>query len=281
MKQIIKKWIIIICCGCLFAGCSPREGADAANTGMESMTDTDENAVQNAQEENNVAEISDSTTDTISDTLTETNSSDEPDVEENNLVEISDKVDEKAEPYIDAYVNLSSDTEIEGCEWMQYGDGQVLRVKVQYTVQPENDYQHKEDYFLFITQTGEVSNVIEVNYEDKGVPYGLETDCATEHELGWACGFDAHFEDVTFDGKDDLLIFVGYSGNSGAGFYCAYIYEDGDFRYERTFEHIPSYKVDAVNEVIYGEMRGSAESFYDYVYKYENGEFILLEMNES
>lgn len=157
-------------------GFSPQEKADATNMGTESMTDadentlvkTDDNAGQNAQEENHLAELSENMTDAVSNILTKTNSSDEPDVGENQLAQISDKVDEKAEPYIVAYVSLSDDTEIEGCEWMQYGDRQVLRVKVQYKEQPENDYQHKEDFFLFITQDGDVSKVIEVNYDDKG-----------------------------------------------------------------------------------------------------------------
>lgn len=274
MERIIKKirkWMIIICCSCLCIGCSPQEEADATNMGTESTTDadenklveTDDNAGQNVQEGNHLAEISENTTDTVPNTLTETDSSDEPDV------------DEKAEPYIDAYVSLSDDTEIEGCEWMQYGDEQVLRVKIQYKEEPENDYPHKEDYFLFMTQDGDVSNIIKVNYEDKGVPYGLETDCATQHQLGAACGFDAHFEDVTFDGEEDLLIFVGYS--KGTKFYCAYIYENGEFHYERTFEHIPSYVVDTEKEVIYGSATYTATDFGDVTFEYINGEFLLME----
>lgn len=267
-------------------GCNSQEEADVTNTGTESTTDADENTLvekddnagQSAREENLLAEISENTTG--SNTLTETNSSDEPDVEENQLAQISDKVDEKAEPYIVAYISLSDDTEIEDCEWMQYGDRQVLRVKIQYKKQPENDYQHKEDYFLFITQDGDVSNVIKVNYDDKGGPSGIETDCATQHQLGWACGFDAHFEDVTFDGEEDLLISVGDSTSSR--FYCAYIYENGEFRYERTFEHIPSYVIDTGKEVIYGSAVYSAGYFLeDVTYKYINGEFLLIETIET
>lgn len=273
---------MIMIFGCfLCIACSPQKEDAATNMETGSMTDADDNAGQKAKEENLLAEILENATDTFSNTLTETDSSVELDAEENQLTQTSDRVDEKAEPYIDAYINLSDDTEIEGCEWMQYGGGQVLRVKIQYKEIPEDDYPHKEDYFLFITQDGDVSNVIEVNYEDKGVggPYGLETDCATQHQLGWACGFDAHFEDVTFDGEEDLLIFVGYAGASR--FYCAYIYENGEFRYERTFEHIPSYVVDIENEVICGYGRGGATSFWDSTYKYVNGEFVLTESIDS
>lgn len=278
MERIIKnirRLMIIICCSCLCVGCNPQEEADAINTETENTTDADDNAGQNAQEENHLAEISENTTG--SDTLTETDSSDETDAGENQLAQISDKVDEKAEPYIVAYVSLSDDTEIEYCKWMEYGEEQVLRIAIQYKEQPENDYRHKEDYFLFITQDGDVSNIIEVNYEDKGLGMadGMETDCATHHRLGWGCDFDAHFEDVTFDGEEDLLIFVG-DGRCDRH-YCAYIYENGVFRYERTFEHIPVGVVDTEKEVICGSTTNSATSFTDVTYKYINGEFLIID----
>lgn len=271
MERIIKKiskWMIIICCSCLCVGCNPQEEADATNTGTESTTNADENA-------------STETDDNASHTLTETDSSDETVADENQLAQISDKMDEKAGPYIDAYITLSDDTEIEYCNWMEYGEEQVLRVAIQYKEQPENDYRHKEDYFLFISQDGDVLNVIEVNYEDKGLGMadGMETDCATQHQLGWACDFDAHFEDVTFDGEEDLLIFVG-DGRCDRH-YCAYIYENGEFRYERTFEHIPVGVVDTEKEVIYGSTTNSATSFTDVTYKYINREFLIIEAIET
>lgn len=277
--------MIIICCSSLCIACSTQEDDNAANIGTENLTDvseniliqTDDNAGQNAQEENRLANISENTTNTDSNALEETDHREEQDIEEDQLTQIADKVDEKAESYIDTYVSLTDDTEIEYCEWMEYGEEQVLRVAIQYKEQPENAYQHKEDYFLFITQNGDVSNIIEVNYEGKGVPSGIETDCATnpDHQLGWACGFDAHFEDVTFDGKEDLLIFVGYS--KSAAYYCAYIYDNGEFRYERTFEHIPSYTVDTEKEVIYGSVTYGAANFRDMTFKYINEEFLVTE----
>lgn len=263
-------WMIIIGCCCLCTACSTREDADAANIGTETLTDvsenillqTDENAEQNAQEENQPANISENTTDTDSSALEEADHREDQDIEENYLIQISDKVDEKAEPYIDTYVSLTDDTEIEYCEWMEYGEEQVLRVAIQYKEQPENAYRHKKDYFLFITQNGDVSNIIEENYEDK--------------YIAAACGFDAHFEDVTFDGEEDLLIFMGYAGN-GSTFYCAYIYENGEFRYERTFEEIPCYAVDTEEELIYGSNRESWNSYSDRTYQYIDGKFVLAE----
>ncbi len=274
VKKVSKRMIIIFCCFLCIA-CSPQEEVAATNPGMESAAGADENALaetddddgQNAEEEKHLTEISENTAGADENILLETDKNTESNEEENDIGKESERIDEKAEPYIEAYVNLSDDTEIEGCEWMQYGDEQVLRVKIQYKEQPENAYRHKEDYFLFITPDGNVSNVLEINYEDK--------------YIGSACGFEAHFEDVTFDGEKDLLIFLGHSGNGAADACCAYIYENGEFRYERTFEHISYYKVDIENEVIYGYMRYSATSFADLTYKYVNGEFILTETVET
>ncbi len=276
MERLIKyiRKYIIICCSCLCVGCSPQEEADTTNTGTEGVTDAEENALAETDAEKNALTEAD---DNASHTLTTETDSDEPDAEENQPAQISDKVDEKAEPYIDAYITLSDDTEIEYCNWMEYGEEQVLRVAIQYKEPPEDDYQHKEDYFFFITQDGDVSNVIEVNYEDKGVGMadGMETDCATDHQLGWACDFEAHFEDVTFDGEEDLLIFVG-DGRCDRH-YCAYIYENGEFRYERTFEHIPVGVVDTEKEIICGSITNNAASFTDVTYKYINGGFLIIE----
>ena len=58
------------------------------------------------------------------------------------------------------YVVLSDDTEIEGYEWMQCDGELVLRVKIWYKEKPEDTYRHKEDYFLFINENEEVSQIL-------------------------------------------------------------------------------------------------------------------------
>lgn len=194
---------------------------------------------------------------------------------------VSEGADLKAETYINEYVVLSDDTEIEGYEWMQYDENQVLRVKIQYKDKPADAYQHKEDDFLFITQDEEVSQTLVVNYEDKGIHIRLNegTECADNHCLGEGCGFDAHFEDVTFDGKKDLIISVGNSRH--AAYYCAYICENDGFRYEKTFEHISSYKIKNDEKVICGSDTDGMGLFVDTKYEYKNGEFVLVEYAEE
>ena len=230
------------------------------------------------------------TTDAEESTLTEAVDDDKPNVgEEKDFVDISEnadknedeEIDEKVESYIEAYVNLSEDSEVEKYEWMEYDNEQVLHIAVRYKEPPENDYWHKEDYFLFITQDENVSQILYVDYENKGIDVGVingAEECTNDHSLGWGCSFDAHFEDVTFDNHKDLLIAVGDSKH--ASYYCVYVYKDGEFHYEKTFEHIPNYKIDTNKEVIYGSDTDGMGMYYDTTYEYRNGEFLLIEKNE-
>lgn len=199
--------------------------------------------------------------------------------EHGNLEEYGN--DLNTESYIKEHVVLEDDTEIEGYEWMQYDRNPVLHVKTQYKEQPENAYQHKEDYFLFMTQDDEISQVLAVDYEDKGIHIRLDegTECSGNHSLGEGCGFDAHFEDVTFDGRKDLIISVGNSRH--AAYYCAYICEDDGFRYEKTFEHIPSYEVKSDERVICGSDTDGMGWFADMTYEYRDGKFVLTDYVEK
>ena len=178
------------------------------------------------------------------------------------------------------YVVLSDDTEIEGYEWMQCDGELVLRVKIWYKEEPENAYRHKEDYFLFINENEEVSQVLVVDYENKGIHIRLSegTGCTGNHFLGEGCDFDACFEDVTFDGRKDLIIFVGNSRH--ASYYCAYIWEGDGFRYEKTFEHIPSYEIKKDEKVICGSDTDGMGEYVDVIYEYKNGEFVPVDYVE-
>ena len=164
---------------------------------------------------------------------------------------------------------LSDDTEIETYEWLDE-EKYCLRVRVQYKKVSENNYRHKEDYFFFLDSNNNIQTLY-VDYPDKNY------NNIDKNRYVWdACDFDAHFEDVTFDGHNDLIIFLGHSGTHGTCISCVYIYENGFYRYEPTFEHIPYYKVDTENQVITGTNVNSASSTTDFVYKYYNNKFIKI-----
>ena len=177
--------------------------------------------------------------------------------------------------FIEQTVVLSEDTEIEEYEWVDR-DGYCLRVKVQYKEQPEDNYRHKEDYFFFINGVDGAGmpdgsggiQVLYVDYQDKDFE-----NIGKDRYVWDACDFNTHFEDVTFDGQEDLLIFLGHAGVHGTEIYAAYIYEDGCYRYEPTFEKIPNYTVDEEARVIRGENTDSATHSSCFVFIYRDKEF--------
>lgn len=197
-------------------------------------------------------------------------------------------IDEKLLRAIEENVILSDDEEIEACEWVsgqesayewEYrrewgrkwvdGEKSCLRIWVRYKEPPSDNYQHKEDYFFFV-KDGDIQ-VLYVNYPTKDIE-NIEKD-----RYVWdACGFPAYFEDVTFDGQNDLILSLGHAGSRGDSIHAVYVYEDGSYCYKPGFEDIPNYEVDVEEQVIRGWTVDSAVSSASYVYKYQNGDFELI-----
>lgn len=188
---------------------------------------------------------------------------------EKEPVDIRDEVsDIRLIEIIEENVILSDDTEIEACEWVD-GEKSCLRIRVQYKEQPSDNYQHKEDYFFFLE--GEDILTLHVEYPTKDW-HNMEED-----RYVWdACDFAAYLEDVTFDGRNDLVIFLGYAGSHGDLVHGVYVYEDGFYCYKPGFEDIPNYETDVKEQVIRGWSIDSAISSTTYVYKYQNGDFELI-----
>ena len=177
-------------------------------------------------------------------------------------------LDIKLTEAIEENVVLSDDTEIEACEWVDEAKS-CLRVRVQYKEWPPDNYQHKEDYFFF--QEGESIQALYVDYPTKDWE-NMEKD-----RYVWdACDFVAHLEDVTFDGRDDLIIFLGHLGNRGEMIHGAYVFEDGFYHYKPGFEDIPNYEVDLESQAIRGWQLDGPITEWEFVFKYQNGDFEML-----
>ncbi len=58
------------------------------------------------------------------------------------------------------------------------------------------------------------------------------------------------FEDVNFDGHDDLLICLGYLGPNAGLYWCAYLYERGNYVYNESFERISAYELEYTGKII-------------------------------
>lgn len=168
-------------------------------------------------------------------------------------------------------VVLDETAEVESYEWLDERKT-CLRVKVQYVEKPEGEYRHKEDYFFFLE--GDQIQVLYVDYP------GKDYENIGKDRYVWdACDFDAYLEDVTFDGHKDLLISLGHGGVHGTCIFAAYIYRDGIYEYERSFEEIPNYEVDKEQECVRGQNVNSADSVTFFRYIYDQNEFVKVEEN--
>lgn len=187
---------------------------------------------------------------------------------EKEPVDIRDEVsDVRLIEMIEENVILSDDTELEACEWVDE-EKSCLRIRVQYKEPPSDNYQHKEDYFFFLE--GENIQALHVEYPTKDW-HNMEED-----RYVWdACDFVAYLEDVTFDGRDDLVIFLGHAGSRGDLIHGVYVYEDGLYCYKPGFEDIPNYEADVKEQVIRGWCDSAVRST-TYVFKFQNGDFELI-----
>ncbi len=188
---------------------------------------------------------------------------------EKKTVDIRDEVsDVRLVEIIEENVILSDDTEIEACEWVD-GEKSCLRIRVQYKEEPPDNYRHKEDYFFFLGE--ENIQALHVEYPTKDW-HNMEED-----RYVWdACDFVAYLEDVTFDGRDDLVIFLGHAGSRGDLIHGVYVYEDGLYCYKPGFEDIPNYEADVKEQVIRGWCIDSAVRSTTYVFKFQNSDFELI-----
>ncbi len=177
---------------------------------------------------------------------------------------------EEVKAFVEQTVVLSEDTMMEAYEWVK--ESEVLRARVQYKEQPEDNYIHKEDYFFFLAD-GKVVESLYVDYPTKDFE-----NMDKPRYMAEACDFGAHMEDVTFDGREDLIISLGYGGS--ATFACAYIATEDGFKYNQSFEAIPSYEVDVQGQVIRGSNTHNAVSYSDYEYRYENESFVLVSQRD-
>ncbi len=160
---------------------------------------------------------------------------------------------------IQEHIAPEGGTELEFFEWV--GDNnRCFRVGICYEENPENAYLHKEDYYFFYDANGSLTQVLHEDYADI--------------HIGSGCDFNAYFEDVTFDGQEDLLVFIG--DGRYERYYTAYVYENGQYVYKKSFEQIPTYQIDYNAKVITG-VRGPAHNSTYYTFGYENGEFVVLQ----
>lgn len=182
-------------------------------------------------------------------------------------IEEYDFGNEELKACIQANVVLEEGTEIEDIGWVDE-EKTCMRVSIRYQETPQyRNYDHKDDYFFFIEE-----DIIKVLYVD------YPNDANMTREVWADPDFNAHFEDVNFDGNDDLIIALGLQGDDAK--YCAYLYTEKGYEYCPSFEKISQYEVDYEKEQIastyYEVILGVERPFRDY-YVFKDNMFQKLE----
>ncbi len=166
---------------------------------------------------------------------------------------------------VNAVVQIPEDACSRGADWIE--KNVCLRVGLDRMNPKENEHIHLCDY-IFIKD----SSIIwfKVDYPT------IDTPINTNRHTHSAANFDVVFEDVTFDGNKDVLIFLGYAGNQGISRYCAYIYENGEYIYTNSFERIPNYSINNTDKYIVGSYF-DRNIKHEIKYSYADGEFVPYE----
>lgn len=84
----------------------------------------------------------------------------------------------------------------------------------------------------------------------------------------------ASYNDVNFDGEEDLIINEGMFGNQGVTTCQAFIKIEGGYRWEESYSHIANPIVDNDNKLILSSWRNSAVSHSWAFYEYKDESFI-------
>ena len=183
---------------------------------------------------------------------------------ENNMFE--NILDEDFYSQVKSTVNLVDGEEIEFTEWIE--DEICYRVAVCRTEEVDGEYKHLSDYIFINNGT---TKYIKVTYPSKSEDYDVD------RYVYDACDFEVKYEDVTFDGNKDVVISLGHAGSKGTQIACAYVYEDGEFVYKKSFELIPNYVIDEEEKCVRGWLYDPAGYDNNFIYEYIDGQFVNTE----
>lgn len=240
---------VILWCSVLVAGCSKSEEGTNAISGTELSS---------------VAEPSFGADDLIEDEANVSEESSEQETDDSMSLESGD---DQIDSLIKENVIISDSEKLEYTGWNE--SNEIFRVAIQRAEHSDSKYDHVKDYF-FVKHDPDVVSWFAVDYPDGD-------DIHADRHVEAACDFTYEYVDVTFDGNKDIVIFLGHQGSHGTITNCAYVYEDGQYKYVRSFEDIPDYSINSDEKIIEGTFTsGCTESVY-VKYKYSEGKFNKIE----
>ena len=133
----------------------------------------------------------------------------------------------------------------------------------------KDDHRLTKDYFFYCEDATTIIPIA-VYY-----PTSEEVGADRYFEYNWGDN-EAIFDDVNFDGHEDLLITLDKEDIHNK-IRCAYIFDNGEFVYNPSFEKIVNYKADSKKSVILSEEYGGKVIQKKYGYDKESKTFIEIE----
>ncbi|MEE3495230.1 MAG: hypothetical protein VZR06_08720 [Butyrivibrio sp.] len=240
---------MILWCPVLFVGCSESEEKNNAISGSELSS---------------LAELSSGAGDSIEDKANAFEESSE-EIEDDSMS--LESGDDQIDALIKENVIISDSEKLEYTGWNE--SNEIFRVAIQRAEHSDSDYDHVKDYF-FVKHDPDAVSWFAVDYPDGD-------DIHADRHVEAACDFTYEYVDVTFDGNKDIIIFLGYQGAHGSIKNCAYVYDNGDYKYKKSFEDIPNYSINSDEKVIEGTCNLNNYEIANSKYEYNDGEFNKIE----
>ena len=129
----------------------------------------------------------------------------------------------------------------------------------------ESNYR-KVYWVIIVLKDGEVFSVLRQNADENAESISMPTASNLLKEI-----------DVDFNGKNDILLWLGHFGNQGYISYACYLNKGNDFIECPSFSDIRNPAVDAENHVILSSWRNWAASHSYAIYYFIDGEYIEME----
>lgn len=173
--------------------------------------------------------------------------------------------DEEILNAIETECTISASEDIEYFGWVD--ENVVFRVAIKRKEEYQDEYDHVRDYFFI--KNNDYVHTLMIDYPSK------KESRDSDRYVFDACDFCAEYIDVNFDNNKDLVISLGHEGPHAYKKYCAYLYEEGEYQYEKSFEEIPNFEINNEEKEIIGSYISGGESYY-IKYKYQDGAFVEI-----
>ncbi len=187
----------------------------------------------------------------------------EESIEIDSDVKNIDSGDNKINKLIYNVVKITDEEKVEYTQWVE--KDHIYRVAIERVNEDPVEYLHLRDYFF-------IDNAEEPQYFE--VTYPSKLNKKADRYVYDACGFEVDYIDINFDDNKDIVISLGHQGSNADMVNCAYVYENGEYVYKKSFEQIVNYSVDNSDKLIIGTYSAGPYEHVEIKYAYRDGKFV-------